>query len=298
VTWLTWRQQRTETFIAGGALGALVLGLVITRILMGHDYSALGGDCHGAAGALLACNPGPFVDKWAWLQRFLFSLYVVPVLLAIFFAIPLVAGEVERGTHRLVWTQSVTRTRWFAIKSAWIVGGGIVIGAVLSVLVTWWRQPFDAIAGTSMTPDSFDQEGIITVGVFLLALALAIAASAILHRTLPAIAVTLLVFALLRVAVVSLPPQLMPTVTVLPSSAISSPGTLSQVPVGLTVAQWSVDVPCPPQSPIGQSCQGTAVKIVTDAYFWPLQLVETGIYVALGVVLLLVALFWVRRRIA
>ena len=34
----------------------------------------------------------------------------------VFWGAPLVARELEAGTHRLVWNQSVTRTRWLAIK--------------------------------------------------------------------------------------------------------------------------------------------------------------------------------------
>ena len=48
---------------------------------------------------------------------------IVPALVGVFFGAPLVARELEAGTYRLAWTQSVTRVRWLAVKlalsSAW-----------------------------------------------------------------------------------------------------------------------------------------------------------------------------------
>ena len=42
----------------------------------------------------------------------------LPALIGVFWGAPLVARELEAGTHRLVWNQSVTRTRWLATKLA------------------------------------------------------------------------------------------------------------------------------------------------------------------------------------
>ena len=39
-----------------------------------------------------------------------------PALIGMFWGAPLVARELETGTFRLAWTQSVTRTRWLAVK--------------------------------------------------------------------------------------------------------------------------------------------------------------------------------------
>lgn len=205
-----------------------------------------------------------------------------------FFAAPLVAGEIERGTHHLVWTY-VPRTRWMARKTGLIIGVGILVGAALSVLISWWRQPFDDLAGTRMATLSFEQEGTVTVTVFFFVLSVGIAASALLRRTLPAIGVLILVFAVVRLSVALLVPHLMPTVTALPTG--------NAIPAGLTVAQWPVSVQCPPGSPVDQVCEVDAVSVVTDAYFWPLQLLESAIYAFLGVTLLWVAFYWVRRRI-
>ena len=41
---------------------------------------------------------------------------VLPGIIGILWGAPLVAQELETGTYRLAWTQSVTRTRWLAVK--------------------------------------------------------------------------------------------------------------------------------------------------------------------------------------
>ena len=42
----------------------------------------------------------------------------VPAILGMFCGAPLVARELEEGTFRLAWTQSVTRTRWLTLRLA------------------------------------------------------------------------------------------------------------------------------------------------------------------------------------
>ena len=45
-------------------------------------------------------------------------LVALPALVGAFWGAPLVARELESGTYRLAWAQSVTRTRWLAVKLA------------------------------------------------------------------------------------------------------------------------------------------------------------------------------------
>ena len=42
--------------------------------------------------------------------------YVVPAVVGVFWGAPMVARELEAGTYRLVWNQSITRTRWLVAK--------------------------------------------------------------------------------------------------------------------------------------------------------------------------------------
>ena len=41
---------------------------------------------------------------------------VVPALIGMFWGAPLIAHELETGTFRLAWTQSVSRRRWLLVK--------------------------------------------------------------------------------------------------------------------------------------------------------------------------------------
>jgi hypothetical protein len=47
----------------------------------------------------------------------------------------MVARELETGTHRPAWSQSVTRTRWLATKLG-LSALAVAVGA-LSLAVTW-----------------------------------------------------------------------------------------------------------------------------------------------------------------
>ncbi|MEV3934220.1 transporter [Streptomyces sp. NPDC049944] len=61
---------------------------------------------------------------------------------------PLVARELEAGTHRLVWNQGVTRTRWLLTRLA--LSGLIAMAAsgLLSLAVSWWADPIDQAVAT------------------------------------------------------------------------------------------------------------------------------------------------------
>jgi hypothetical protein len=71
----------------------------------------------------------------------------------------------------------------------------------VSALVTWWSSPVNALQQQNFQPSQFDIQGIVPVGYALFAVALGIAAGALIRRTLPAMAVTIGVFTLLRLVV-------------------------------------------------------------------------------------------------
>ena len=47
-------------------------------------------------------------------------ILVAPAIIGIFWGAPLIARELEAGTFRLTWNQSITRTRWLTVKLALI----------------------------------------------------------------------------------------------------------------------------------------------------------------------------------
>ena len=118
-----------------------------------------------------------------------------------FWGAPLVAREFETGTFRLAWTQGVTRTRWLAAKLAIAGAAAIAVAELLSLMVTWWSSPIHkANAGyTAFTSGSF-HSGIAPAGYAAFAFALGVTAGLLIRRTLPAMAVTLAIFAAVIIA--------------------------------------------------------------------------------------------------
>ena len=63
---------------------------------------------------------GDFFNKYSFnMQPVLVGFFALPPLLGVFVGAPLLARELESGTFRLIWTQSVTRLRWPLTKTRW-----------------------------------------------------------------------------------------------------------------------------------------------------------------------------------
>jgi hypothetical protein len=123
---------------------------------------------------------------------------VVPGILGMFWGAPLVASELEEGTFRLAWTQSVTRARWLAARLAVTGLASMVVAGLFSLIVTWWASPLDR-AGMNQF-GSFGERDIVPAGYAAAAFALGVAAGTLLRRTLPAMLTTLVAFTAVRIA--------------------------------------------------------------------------------------------------
>jgi hypothetical protein len=116
---------------------------------------------------------------------------LLPVALGLLVGGPLLAREFEQGTHRLAWTQSVTRGRWLAARLA-MAAGVLVAGAgVAAVLLTWWWGRFDQLHIS--TRAALEEGGLVPVASALLAFSIALAAGAVTRRVVPALATGLVV---------------------------------------------------------------------------------------------------------
>jgi hypothetical protein len=129
------------------------------------------------------------------------ALIAVPLLAGMFWAAPLVSREYEAGTHRLAWTQSVSPLRWITVKIMLIFG--VLAGAslVLGLLATWTLRPLVPAFGGRYNSTWYDTQGIVPVACMLFALGVGVAASALIRRTIPAMAVTLVVYAAARIPI-------------------------------------------------------------------------------------------------
>jgi ABC-type transport system involved in multi-copper enzyme maturation permease subunit len=76
---------------------------------------------------------------------------LVPALIGAFWGAPLVARELENGTHRLAWNQSVPRRRWLAVKLTVLGLAAMAVAGTLSTLLTWATAPVDHATGERFT---------------------------------------------------------------------------------------------------------------------------------------------------
>jgi hypothetical protein len=188
VTWLSWRQQRTETIVTAALLALLAVVFVpegihvadlfaqqhVARCINSQTQacSFVLGNFTVSAGAL----QGLFASGW-------FNL--VPGLIGVALAVPLL-HEIENGTVRLAWTQSVTRRHWLASKLGFAIGTVLLAAGCFTLLFTWYQQPFDRAFGRW---DHFDFEWIAPFGYTLFALGLALAIGVLLRRSAAALVV-------------------------------------------------------------------------------------------------------------
>ena len=136
----------------------------------------------------------------------------MPAVIGIFWGAPLVARELETGTFRLAWTQSVTRTRWLAVKIGIVGLASMAAAGLLSLMVTWWSQPArPRRSSTASCPTSSAKRDIVPLGYAAFAFMFGVTAGLLIRRTLPAMATTLFGFAILRVVTTLwVRPRLMP----------------------------------------------------------------------------------------
>jgi hypothetical protein len=188
VTWLAWRQLRTATAVAAlGVLGVLV-ALTVTgpHLLNVYDTVVVPCSAHGNCTAVTAHFQG--LDSQ--LVHLCSALMILaPVLFGIFLGAPLIARELETGTYRLAWTQSVTRTRWITTRLALVTFVTVVLMGLLSTAVTWWQRPLDLVSGSQW--NTFDQRDVVPVAFAVFAVALGALLGAITRRTLVAMAGTI-----------------------------------------------------------------------------------------------------------
>jgi hypothetical protein len=207
------RQFRTQAVVAAVVLAAVGVAVLTTGPHLFHlsDTTVAGcsGQSCGAATTVLGHQ-----DRL--LQEIVgILLLLVPALLGIFWGAPLVARELESGTFRLAWTQSVTRTRWLLVKVVLVVAAAIVAAGLLSLMGTWWFATLDRVSSNRFDPSLFTQRGLVPAGYAAFAVALGTAVGLLSRRTVPAMAITLVVFiGCLLVMATWVRPHLLPAVSV------------------------------------------------------------------------------------
>ncbi|MEV0349243.1 ABC transporter permease [Nonomuraea sp. NPDC050680] len=214
--WLTWRQSRGSAATLAAVLVVLIAVLALTGPGLASRYGA------GIAGCTPDNTCDDFFDRFfdEYQLPFLALTLVVlilPALVGLFWGAPLITRELEAGTYLLVWNQSVTRGRWLAVKLGLTGLVAMAAAGVCGLVVTWWSDPLDKSAVpelAQMSPLVFSARGIAPMGYAAFAFVLGVSAGVLVRRTLPAMALTLVAFATIQLAMPLLVrPHLMPPVT-------------------------------------------------------------------------------------
>ncbi len=314
------RQHRLQLGVTVAAFGLLTLILAWTEHEMSSYLHASGlsaclarhdgGGCDGIS-RLFENRYGSWLSDSAYLN-------FLPMLVGVFWGAPLVARELEQGTHRLAWTQSVSRRRWLLSKLGLLLAASIVFSVLFSVLLAWWFRPFAQLSFSGgfsrMNLNVFDFQGIVPIAYTLYAFALGATAGVLIRRTVPAMAVTFAAFLPVRLLLQSMRAHFVSPLRITYQASGQSPraGHGDWVLSSQLVDRFGHAVPdqrmisaCPPA--LNTSKQGipdcmTAHGFRTldifqpDSRFWTLQVIETAILLAIVLLLLLVAVWWTLGR--
>jgi hypothetical protein len=325
MTWMTWRQFRAQFRPLAVLAAALLVAFVATA---GHivDMRA----ASGSAELFLS-------DLKEGAESYLYraggaALFALPVVAGVFWGAPLVARELETGTHRLVWNQSITRTRWLAVKLGTVALATAVIAGAISVAYGWWLSPIDAAALDRLQPYNFAARGLVPVGYALFALAVGTTAGMLLRRTVPAMALTAAVVVAVQLALpfavrqhlvppvhttVALDMGKLSSMGMRPDGSVRVVGDFDEPGVWLLSNQTvkadgtpfvALDDrrPCTREFDNPKACVAAigALGLQQDvvyhplSHFWPLQLVEAGLLLAIAGLLTLLSFWWIRHRVS
>ena len=316
-----WRQFRTQAVIVFAALAVLAVVMIATGLQLRHWY-----DTSGIAGCTAAgdCDTvtSAFAAHYQWLQTLVGTVLIefAPAVIGVFWGAPLIAHEFETGTHRLAWTQSVTRTRWLTAKITVVGTASIAAAGLLSWIVTWWSTPFDNIDHNKFDPSIFSERDIAPLGYAAFAFALGVTAGLLIRRTLPAMAATLVGYIAARVVVlIWIRPHFQTPLHAtgllqVPGSGsgqVHLPGTtLAPQPGGWLVSSQILDPAGHPTNgridiPVGDPCAATnsclagyhqTITYQPASRYWPFQWYETSLFIALAVILIGFCLWHINGR--
>lgn len=277
MTWLALRQQRTEALIAAAFLGFLLLIFIPTGIQMGNRFDDDGiAACLAAPTTECAATIDAFEDKFATISGVTTWFGLLPILVGVLFAAPLVL-ELERGSYRLAWTQSISRERWIATKLLVIAAGALLFSLAITLLLTWWQGPLDRIYGR-IDPGTFQIEGTAPLAYALFAAALMVALGSWLRRTVAAIGLGVVIFLVIRIGIETwLRPHY--------RSALETTADRSLEPVrtGWILSDRATD-------------SATITTFQPDSRFWTFQGIETVVFLVLSLILFALAFVTIRNR--
>ncbi|WP_018215927.1 ABC transporter permease subunit [Salinispora vitiensis] len=328
--WLTWRQFRAQTLVAAGALALLAIYLIYLGSEIRSFYDTRIANCAEQACYLARLDLRATYDDAISIMVVL--LIAVPGLIGVFWGAPLVTQELEQRTDRLVWNQSVTRTKWLAVKLTVIGLASMAVAGLFSLLLTWSASRYDQVIGERFAALSFGSRNIVPIGYALFAFVLGTVVGMIVKRTLPAMAITLIIFAGLQLLIpTAIRQNLMPPIT----DTVAVDTNVLNSGVGMNLKEdntfdiqgytangsWALQFSSPLYKADGTPYRGEDAKpcLIPDdreasdactaaqnlhfdytyqpGYrYWTFQWIELSMFFGLSLLLTAFGFFWLRRR--
>ncbi|GGW85895.1 ABC transporter permease subunit [Streptomyces caelestis] len=252
--WLSWRQFRIQALFGAGALAVLAVYMVSLGADIRDAYDAYQAKCEGSAN----CAEARSQFRSAYQNTLLFlatGLALIPAVIGTFWGAPLVARELENGTHRLVWNQSVTRPRWLLSKILLVGLAAVIVTGAAAALLTWAARPFDEVVKEQFETFVFGARNIAPIGYAAVAFTFGTVVGLLLRKTLPAMAVTLVVFLAFQFFFPNVVrPSLMPPVkATLPMTVEAINGAQNLGSIGGGSVIGGVKIPNPPDAWIAET---------------------------------------------
>jgi len=293
--WVTWRQHRAQAIVCLALICALALIAIPLGLAMRTTYSNDGLPAclarSGGAGCPAAITS--FVNRFGQGVGTLISLPLVaiPVFLGIVVGAPLLGRELERGTWRMAWTQTVPRTRWLITKLGLVTGGLLVFGVAVTSITTWYHEPLDRVT-SRLQPIGSYAEGLTFTASLLCAFGLAVLAGLLLRNTIGAMVAAYIAWEIPSAAVLLLngPIHFPPASTMRIPCRAGCPGARigSVPPVTGHLGDFVLGVT--------RSGGELVVSYLPTSRFWTVQLIGGGLYLAIAAATLGTAIWLLHQR--
>jgi len=303
--WVNWRQHRGQAIACLGLVAALAIYAIVVSTSMRTAFSndGLPACLAGSGGTRCPTAIQAFTNEFGSEVNVAFwsVLLIFPGLLGVVIGAPLIGRELEFGTWRLAWSQSVTRTRWLAVKLALVTGGVIVLGAAITAVITWYRAPMDRLTGHFIN-NAYDFEGLVLTAYILCAFAFAVLAGLLIRRSIPAMIAAFVPWLAIRLVVeyVFRPHFLAPLVFVQrcssPQTCMGGAGLGFIPPVTGHIGDWVLGMGGPGTVALLRGHLGNTWLYQPADRFWTFQSIEAGIFVALAAIALGAAIWLLHRR--
>jgi hypothetical protein len=291
--WVSWRQHRSQAIACLALLAALAVYAIIESTSMRSAFSSdgLAGSCLARSQGL-ACENGisAFMNEFGSEVNIAFwsVCLIIPGLIGVLVGGSLIARELEYGTWRLAWSQTVPRTRWLGVKLAMVTGGLIVLGAAMTAVITWYRAPMDQLTG-HFQHNSYDYEGLVLTAYILCAFGFAVLAGLLIRRSIPAMVAAFIPWLAIRLVIEFVFRDRFMTPLTMKTPATCVQGACGDG-IGFT-----------PQATgrVGDlilNLNGNVITYQPADRFWTFQFIEAGIFVALTAIALGVTVWLLRRR--